>query len=365
MNARTFKLSILIKNLSLFATFLILTALGCTAKKENSQITSAENAKKTVHLFIWSNYITDDLLKEFENKTGIKVVVSNFASNEELLAKLQAGATGYDVIVPSDYMVEIMRKLKLIEPINKMWLSNFPLLEPKFLNQKFDPDNLHSVPYAWSTTGIAVNRKLYKGPLAGWNDFFTQASLTGKISVLDDTREVFTAALKVLGYSSNTKNKEEIKKAQEYLVKNKKQIKAFIADPMEAMTSGEVLAAQMYSVDALQAARSTKGDIEYILPVEGGTIAIDNLAIPVGSKNLKEAHELINFMIEPSTSAKLVVEMFNGPVVKGVQNNLPGELKANASLFPEESKIKSFEMLVDLEDLTTYFDRLWTELKSK
>src|SRR5262245_16012638 len=196
---------------------------GCNAKSGGQ---AAEGGKPVVNLAIWSNYVTSELLSEFEAKTGIHVQVSNYSSNEELLAKLQAGAGDYDVAVPSDYMVFVMSKLGLLHALDKGRIPNAQGLDAGYLKKGFDPENSYSLPYARTITGIAVNRKLYKKPVRSWKDFFANPALKGKLSLLDDAREVIGAALKMQGYSLNSKRPEELAKAKAILMAARSRVKA-------------------------------------------------------------------------------------------------------------------------------------------
>jgi spermidine/putrescine transport system substrate-binding protein len=352
-----------IKSVFVFLLLTISLLISCTSK--NNQATSDSNEKKTVSLFIWSNYVSEETLKEFENKYNIKVIVSNYSSNEELLSKLQAGATGYDVIVPSDYMVAIMAKLKLLVPLKKDLLENMKGIDSKFLKLAFDTNNEFSLPYGWTTTGIAVNTKYFKAELKSWKTFFENKQIQGKVNLLDDNREVFAAALKANSFSINSQNNEEIHKAKDYLKANKNQIKSFNSEPIEMLMSGEVWASQMYSSDALQAESKTKGLIKYIIPEEGCTMSVDNLAIPVGAKNIEAANLLINFLLSQDSNLAFVKKIYSGPVLLSTKSLLPSELRNNSSLFPVQSIMAKFEMLIDLGEFTRSYDQLWTELKSE
>jgi spermidine/putrescine transport system substrate-binding protein len=373
------------KSIYVFLFVTISLLISCTSK--NDQATSNDNEKKTISLFIWSNYVSEETLKAFEKKYNMKVVISNYSSNEELLSKLQAGATGYDVIVPSDYMVTIMAKLKLLAPLKKELIGNAKNIDPKFLNLPYDNRNEFSLPYGWTTTGIAINSKYFKGEIKSWRDFFESKQMIGKISLLDDTREVFAAALKANGYSVNSRKTEEISKAKDYLKANKKQIKAFSSESIELLLNGEVWASQMYSSDALQAQNrysyrggpvpldsenpsadfqnKSKGLIKYIIPTEGCTLAVDNLAIPVSAKNIEGANLLINFLISQESNLAFVKKVYSGPVLVSTKHQLPEELRNNPSLFPEKDILAKLEMLTDLEEMTSVYDRFWTELKSE
>lgn len=322
-----------------------------------------ESTPKVINLSTWSNYVDPTLLKEFEVQTGMKVNMSIYSSNEELLAKIQAGASGIDVAIPSDYMVTIMQKLDLLHPLNENKIPNKELITPEFLKQNFDPENKYSLPYAWSTAGIAVNRELFKGPIKSWKDVFSNPELKGKLSFLDDVREVTAAALKMHGFSINTTVPAELKKAEETLLAVKSRVKMFRSDTVEALLKKEVAVAHSYSSDALQAARTSGGTIEYILPAEGGTRALDNLVILKGAQNVEGAHLLINFLLSLKSNVAFVSTVLAGPVLKNTREALPKEIKENPSLFPSVEQLLLFESILDLGDATELYDKLWTRIK--
>lgn len=351
----------LVRSLLVFSV--VISTIACTSKKDPPEGNGAE--KKTLNLFIWSNYVSEESIKEFEKESNIKVNVTHFASNEELLAKLQAGASGYDVVVPSDYMVTAMVKLSLLEPLNPELIPNKGKLDPQFLGKEFDPQNQYSLPYGWATTGIAYNKKYFPEGIKGWKELFENPKLKGHVGLLDDTREVFGTALKIQGKSLNADDEKTLKEAQAYLVKNKGQVKSYLTDAMEAITTGEVWATQMYSPDALQARAKTKGQVEYVIPEEGCTFSIDNLVIPKSAQNKIGAHKLINFMLSTEMNKRFVEKIFAGPVVTETKGHLSKELQTNSSLFPTTGVMQKMEMLKDLGATTALYDRLWTELKTQ
>jgi spermidine/putrescine transport system substrate-binding protein len=341
-------------------SFLLFASFACT--RSSSQ--SSTSAPKVVQLAIWSNYLSPETIALFEKQTGIQVKVSNYSSNEELLAKLQAGASGYDVVVPSDYMIHAMVELKLLKELDYSQLPNAKFLDAQYLKKPFDPTNRYSLPYDWGTTGIAVNRDLYKGTIRGWKDLFENPELAGKLTLLDDSREVMAAALKSLGYSLNSKKPEEIAAAKALLLKARSRVKAFTSEPLMPLVNGETAVAHAYSSDALQAREKTGGKVEYIIPAEGGTIWIDNLVIPAGAKNLKEAHAFINFMLEPKTLAATINQIYVGPANREAYGLLSKKLQSDPALFPApavRSKLEGFE---DLGPALKLWDRAWTEIKA-
>lgn len=353
----------------LFFLLLAFGLPGCTKKEETPPAAQPEpatpaKAHREVNLSIWSDYLTPEQAEKFTATTGIKLNISNFSSNEELLAKIQSGASGIDVAVPSDYMVSIMAKLELLEKIDLASIPNSKELNPSFLKKPFDPNNDFSVPYAWSTTGIAVRTDLYQGEIKTWKEFFTQEDLKGKMSVLDDVREVMAAALKSLGFSINTTDKAQLSQAKDVVKKARKRIKMFRSETIDALVNKEVAVAQAYSTDANQANERTGGKIKFIIPQDGGAFAIDNLVIVKGSKNTAEARELINFILSVENNVEFVKKIQAGPVLTKTRELLPENLKNDPALFPSSEVLKKLEALEDLGDFTEEYDKAWTEIKS-
>lgn len=330
---------------------------SCTKK-------SAENTERVLNVAIWANYMPPQNSEAFTKATGIKINFSNYASNEEVLAKIQAGGAGFDVVFPSDYMVAIMAKLNLLQELDKSKIPNLAQIDTKFMGQSFDPDNAYSLPYNFSTSGIAYNKDLIKNTPSSWKAVLNNKDLNGKISLLDDVRESMALALKMNNFSVNSKKPEELEKAKITLLEFKKKLKMFRTDIIDPLVNKEIALALAYSSDALQAAAKSGGKIEYVLAEEGGTYAIDNMVILKDAKNIKEAHELINFLLSQEANTEFVKTKFGTPVVKGVRERLPAELQNMKALFPMDTQLKKLESLQDLGDTTTDYDRIWTEVKS-
>lgn len=340
----------------LFLTFfsgLFLT--GCNSKSETSRV---------VNLAIWGNYLSKESQKRFTERTGIHLNIMNYSSNEELLAKIQSGGSGVDVAVPSDYMVEVMTKLQLLEPLQKDKIPTSRTLAKEVIAQPFDPENRYSLPYAWAIAGIAVNRDLYKEPIHSWRDFFENPKLNGKISLLDDVREVTAAVLKMQGRSVNSVSEPELKLAKDALLKIKKAVKMFTSDTVDILKNKEVVAAHSYSPDALQASAKTQGKIEFIIPSEGGTRYIDNLVIVKGAKHVEEAHKLIDFLLQKENEVEFVSSIRAGPVVADIKDVLPPDLQKSTTLFPSAQVLSKLERIRDLGDQNRLYEDIWTAVKS-
>jgi spermidine/putrescine transport system substrate-binding protein len=352
-----------------FAVFLSLAAISLASCQRGSSSASGNasgsaQAPRVVNLGIWSNYLTPEAMAEFQRRTGIVIQVSNFSSNEELLAKIQAGGSNFDVILPSDYMIFAMTRLGILLPLDYTKLPHARGLDPRFLKKPFDRENQYSLPYDWGTTGIAVNRNLYAGAVHGWKDLFEKPDLAGKISLLDDPREVIGAALKAKGYSLNSHKPEELAQAKQLLLAARKRVKLFTSETLLTLTNSEASVSHAFVTDALQARRAMGGKVDYILPEEGGTLWLDNLAIPAHAPHPAEAHALIDFLLEPRTIVATVNQLFVSPANALALPLLPEAIRKDPLMFPSDKALVKFEMIEDLGEATQVWDRIWTEFKT-
>lgn len=338
-----------------YFTLLALLLSVSSCEKKNEQV---------INLAIWGNYLSPELQKNFTEKTGIQIKITNYSSNEELLAKVQTGGSRFDVAVPSDYMVGVLRQLKLLEDLDRSQLPNFTNLDPAFLNQDYDPENKVSIPYGWTTAGIAFNQDLFKGKLLSWKDLFENPELKGQISALDDMRELAGAVLKFQNKSVNTVRAQEVKEAFLYLKKIKPQVKVFTANAVDLLKNKEIKAGLVYSSDALLAQKENP-QIQYMIPQEGATRAIDNLVIVKNAPNKKGAHLFLNFLMTKEASISGVMSNRAGPVVKGVREALPEDLKNNLALFPNPQVLSKLERIIDLKEQNSLYEEGWTDFKSE
>ena len=199
-----------------------------------------------------AGYVSDDIREGFEKEYGVSVLVDTYASNEDLLAKLLAGATGYDIIMPSDYMVSILIKQHLLAELNRDNIPNFQNISPLFLGKYFDPENQYSVPYTFGTAGIAYDSAVVMPDPDSWAVLW-DPKYKNQFSMLDDQRETIGAALKLLGYSFNTTDPEEIKVAKEKLIDQKPLVKQYKSEAEELLIAGDVVMAHCWSGDAFRA----------------------------------------------------------------------------------------------------------------
>lgn len=317
-------------------------------------------APKELNIFAFSDYFPEPLLRSFEQKHGIKVRYDVYSSNEELLAKLQAGATGYDLIVPSDYMVRTLIQLNLVQELNKEKIKNLENLAPEFQDNSYDPGAKFSVPYTWGTTGLIYDATKVKTPPESWQDIF-KPEYAGRISLLDDVREVMGAMLRLEGHSANTTDQAALKLAQERLKKLKPSIKLFSSDPKQHVLNGDIWIAHVYSGDANQLMRENP-NLKYVVPNEGGVIWIDNFAIPKSAPNPEMAHAFIDEMLNPETAKAITEELLYASPNQAIE-----KLLAEEDLLPRQiKKMKKgqLEFLEDLGTTTEYIDQLWSEARA-
>ena len=261
-------------------------------------------AGRVLNLFIWSNYIAPETIAKFEARHGVKVNVDLYDSNEALLAKLQAGNAGYDVVCPSDYSLQVLRAQNLLRRLDHAALPHLRNLDPVFLDRPYDPGNAHSVPYFWGTTGIAYSRSAWPEPSSSWGALCDQR-YRGRILMLDDAREAFGAALKWRGHSLNTTDPLLLAAARTTCCASSRSCAP--TTPRTSRTccsSGDVWIAQGWNGQFAKAMEQDP-DIVYVLPKEGSTLFIDNLAIPGGRARLALAHAFIDFTIEAEIAAEI------------------------------------------------------------
>jgi spermidine/putrescine transport system substrate-binding protein len=345
--------------LSIFGVFALVLLFANFLRNMNVTDT-AKTKRKTLTIYAMSNYFPDSVLESFEKLQNCKIRYDNFSNNEELLAKLQAGVVGYDVIVPSDYTVRLLIAANLLSELDKSLIPNTKNIAPDFLNAPYDSDGKHTVPYSWGTTGLIYNKNLIKEPIDSWDVLFKD-EYSGHISLLDDQREVMGALLKKLGHSDNTQNSNEVTQAKELLIKLKSKVRVFSSDPKQHLLSGDIWIAHAYSGDARQIIR-TNPEFEFIMPKEGGVIWADTLAIPKGAKNVTLAHAFINHILD-AQNARITAEelMYSSPnaVIESMV-----DIDFLKPSYLKKLPMDSLEYLEDLGAATTVWNQMWIEAKS-
>jgi spermidine/putrescine transport system permease protein len=356
---------------------LLLFAMGGRGA-QNSVLTGEDGAAEAVeqtpakprvtggelNIYIWSNYLPDPVVAEFERRYGAKVNVELYDSNEALLSRLQAGGAAYDVIVPSDYMVSVLREQGLIAPISREYVTNMDNLDPRFIGMAFDPENMYSVAYMWGTTGIAYRKDKVTEPVESWSALW-QEEYRDRILMLDDVRETFGAALKRQGKSLNSQNPAEIRAASRLLKEQKRLVRAYDSAGFDQLLlSGDVWIAQAYSGQIAKAMAEDER-IGYVIPKEGCTIFVDNLCIPKGARNRELAHEFISFVLEPRIAAAIANGTGYSTANLRARALIRPELLGNAAAYPPVEALERCELISDIGRAITLYDRYWTEIKSE
>lgn len=262
------------------------------------------SGRDTLTVYNWGDYIDMDLIKQFEQETGITVIYETFDSNEAMLTKIQQGGATYDVAMPSEYMIEKMLEEDLLFPLDHKKLPNFKYIDERFLNLPFDEGNKYSVPYFWGTVGILYNPELLPGKtFTSWDDLW-DPDLKNSILLVDSAREVIGMGLNSLGYSLNDTNREHLQEAFEKLKKLTPNIKAIVGDENKLlMKNNEAPIALTWSGDALDIMWENEA-LDYVVPEEGSNLWFDNMVIPKTADNLEGAHLFINFMLDPEVAAQ-------------------------------------------------------------
>ncbi len=321
---------------------------------------SVRAADKELNLFAWSEYVPQGVLDAFTAETGIQVNYETFASGEEMLAKLIAGGTAYDLIQPPDYIAEALIKNKLLVPIDFARVPNFRHILAEYKGMPHDLEQRFTVPYMTGTVGIVVNTDRIKTPIRGIKDLFAPAH-KGRIVVVDDGRELVTAALYVLGRSLNDITPETLAQARPLLAEWFQAIKLFDSDsPKTALLNGDVDLGYVWGGEAATLWNEDK-KFKYVLPSEGAHMFVDVLAIPLGAKNLDAAHAFIDFVLRPEISKQISDEFpYTNP--NGVARKLlSDEQRANPASYPPTQKLDTFRHLGETGAL---IDELVTDLKN-
>ncbi len=320
--------------------------------------------EKVLNFYNWADYVAESTVPDFEKQTAIKVTQDFFSSNEDLLAKLQAGGTGYDVIVPSDYMVEIMIKSDVVQKLDMAQIPNFKNVGKEYEGLSYDPNNEYSVPYQWGTTGILYNKKEIGQLPESWDPLW-DSEFEGKMSMLNDTRETLGAALYKLGLSVNTKDTAELQRAADELKKQNPLLRGYF-DSTEArplVQNGDLLLGHVFSGDAFLAL-SENSDLDYVVPKPAATRWTDNMCIPNGAEHPQNAHKLINYILGAKTGATLSNYTYYNtpnaaalPMIDDALKDLPGYVLP-ASVFDR------LQVIADPGEATREYERLFTEVKS-
>lgn len=360
--------------LSLFA--------GCSSSNEGPSVTVENpefyqkfiNDNISINVYNWGEYIPDgeddsiDLNEEFTKLTGIEVNYSTYATNEELYAKLKAGAANYDIIIPSDYMISRMIEEDMLEKVNFDNIPNYKNIMEKFKKSEYDPTSEYSVPYTWGTVGIIYDKTSVdiSEEQIDWNVLWDE-KYKDQILMFDNPRDAFAISEIMLGYSLNTENEEELKKAAEKLKEQKPFVQAYVMDEIfDKMSAGEALFAPYYAGDAVTL-MSEYDHLGFVVPKSGANLFADALCIPKNAAQKEAAELYINFMCEPQVAAAVAEYIGYSTPNSEALALLPDEVKNNPISYPADDFLNAnTEMFRNLTPAANkLMQDLWTDIKSE
>lgn len=321
-------------------------------------------AKPALNVYMWSDYIDMDLVREFEKQNDCKVVIDIFDSNEFMYSKLKAGGTGYDVILPTTYMAKVMFDQKMLEKLDHSKLPNLKYINPKYLSDlALDKKMEYSVPYMIGFTCVAYNKEKCGSLPETW-DVFSNEKFAGKMTLLNDHRETIGAALFFLGKSMNDTNDADLAKAKEVLLKWKKNLAKFDNELYKVgIQSGEFLVVQGYSGDLFQVFAEAP-NLTYMCPKEGISMSCDDWVIPATAKNKELAYKFIDFLCNPKNAAKnMEFTCYSAPIPEA-RKYVSEENKNHPGMFLPDDLYKRGELIRDLGEDNAKFNALWDAVKS-
>ena len=330
---------------------LLLLLCGCSKKDSNS-----------LNVLNWSSYIPDEIIRDFEKESGIKVNYSTYSSNEELLAKVSSAKEGtYDLIFPSDYMIEIMINRNILDEIDVSKLKNYSNLNKEYLGLPFDKENKYSLPFLYATVVVAVNTKYIKDNIESYNDLLN-SKYKNDIVFIDDQRMVIGMALLANGYNMNSTNPKELKKAKEWLEKVKPNIKAYDSDcPKNFLITEEANIGYIWDAEA-KLARTENPNIKIIRPKEGIGMSLDNYAIPKGAKHKEEAYKFIDYILDSEVMYK-IIEGYPYNSVNVGTDLLYGNEVFSSQFMEEEEKPENKYFVENIGSSIKDYDKIWAEIK--
>ena len=351
-----------------------LAACGGSTDAEEDEGGSADKPKKaaeltgTLHYYNWADYVNPETYKAFTNETGVKIKKDFFVSNEELQAKLQGGARGFDLAAPTGYMVQILAEAGLLEQLDQSQLPTVAKnIDSRFRKLPYDPEDKYSVPKDWGTTGFIYRTDLVKEKPTTWKEFveLTKGPYSGKVTVLDGIPECVGSMLVMLGYSFNSEDEGEIDEAKQQLIDLKPHLLAITStEYKQQLIDGKAVMALGWNGDG--AAVVAKKPAEYVVAEEGGEFWVDAYVIPTGAENPTAAHAWIDYVYDPEHNALETEYTYYGSPVKRdlLEPVLDKKVFANDDVFPPESTLEKLEPNDVTPEGTKLRDRAWTEFKA-
>ncbi len=353
------------KFLALTCSTLLLSSLflGCGPKKDE-EATQDKNSN-VLYVYNWGDYIDPELLTKFKEETGIDVKYDVYDTNEIMYQKLNSGNVSYDIVIPSDYMIEKMKNEDMLSKIDYSNIPNYKYIGEQFKKLAYDPTDEYSVPYMWGTVGIIYNTKRVSDPVDSWNILWNP-KYKDQVIMPDSVRDAMAVAEKKLGYSLNTENLDQIEDAKKELMTQKKDglILAYMVDQVkDAMVGGEASLAVAWSGDAVTMIERNP-DLAYAIPKEGSNKWFDAIAIPKNAKHKENAEKFINFLCDPENAEQNVEYIGYSTPNTAAYDLLPEDIRDDKVAYPDEESLKNCEVFIDLPSkILRKYDEAWLEIK--
>ncbi len=321
-------------------------------------------AAEKIYVYNWTEYLPESAIERFTEETGIEVIYTTYDSNETMYARLKLiKEDGYDVVVPSTYFVSKMAGEGMLEKLDQSLLPNLEGLDPAILDKAYDPDNNYSIPYMWGSTGIGVNTARVEETVTSWQDLWRPQFKNG-VLLQDDMREVFHMALKIKGYSSNTREPEEIEEAYRLLKELMPNVLLFNSDsPRLPYLAGEVNIGMIWNGEAWMA-KQENTDIDYVYPREGANFWVDSFVIPKSARNPEGAHAFINFMMKPEVAKTCVEEYGYATPVTAALPLLEKSVRDSRIIFPPQEIVAGGEFQTDVGEALQIYQQYWQKLRT-
>nr|WP_302597600.1 spermidine/putrescine ABC transporter substrate-binding protein [uncultured Cellulosilyticum sp.] len=334
---------------------LALSMAGCGNTATNGQVV----------VYNWGEYIDPQVNKMFTQETGIKVVYSEYANNEEMYAKVEQGNVSYDVIFPSDYMVEKMINNDLLEKLDLAQIPNYENIDARFKDLPYDANNEYSIPYMWGTVGIVYNKTMVDEPVDSW-DILWNEKYKDQIFMYDSERDSIMVALKKLGYSMNTRDKAQLEEAKNLLIEQAPLVLSYVGDEgKNKMVNEEAALMVAWAGDAMVMLQENP-DLEFVIPKEGSNYFVDAMVMPKNASNKEQAYAYMNFLCRPDIAAMNAEYIGYSTPISAARELLPDEIKNSEVAYPSEevTGADNMEMFNDPSDIIGEYSSIWTQVKA-
>ncbi|MGB3835690.1 ABC transporter substrate-binding protein [Castellaniella sp.] len=320
-------------------------------------------AEGSLHVYNWGDYINPEVLKRFGEEFDVKVSLDTYGTNEEMLAKIQAGATGYDIVFPSVWMHDVMFKLGLLAKTDISGHPGFKNIDPASRRAETDPNADYCLPYAWGSVGIVYNKKMVDKPIEGWQDLFDLAKKGKKIILLDDPRETLGIGHIMNGTSVNSTKEAEVSAAADYIIDKLDNIAAFTYDSIPLVQSGDVAAAHWY-VGANIFVNQMPDVLAYVIPKEGATMYQEDMCVLKSAPNKDNAIKFLDFYMRPEIAALNVQQQMNGTTNLPAIKLIPKEIADNPTMYPPKEVMDRLQIFHDLGRDIRMYTHEWRRVKA-